>query len=144
MMGGGIQTSLPQLAGTTVQVTAVDMGAMMGAAGPMRLAPDRSAVSSGTVSLVLNNAGFRTHELLVLPLPDGQQVGSRAVGGDGKVDESGSLGEASRGGGAGSGDGIIAGAAGWTTLQLTAGRYELVCNLPGHYAGGMYAELTVS
>jgi hypothetical protein len=25
-----------------------------------------------------------------------------------------------------------------------AGRYELVCNLPGHYAAGMYAEITVS
>lgn len=34
--------------------------------------------------------------------------------------------------------------AGWTTLDLPAGRYELICNLPGHYAAGMYTELTVS
>ncbi len=40
------------------------------------------------------------------------------------------------------GDGIAVGAAGWVTLE--PGRYELVCNLPGHYAAGMYNELDVS
>ena len=144
MMGGRIGTSVPQLDGTTVQVTAVDMGSMMGGRGHMGLVLDRSSAPAGTVSLVLANAGWRAHELVVLPLADGQQVGSRAVGSDGKVDESGSLGEASRSGAAGTGDGIEPGTAGWTTLNLPAGRYELICNLPGHYAAGMYAELTVS
>ena len=144
MTGGRVAASAPQLAGTTVHVTAVDMGAMMGGNGPMRLVLDRSSAPVGTVSLVLTNAGLRTHELVVLPLPAGQQAGTRPVGADGKVDESGSLGEASRSGGAGAGDGIQPGAAGWTTLDLPAGRYELICNEPGHYAAGMYAELTVS
>jgi len=27
---------------------------------------------------------------------------------------------------------------------LAAGRYELLCNLPGHYAAGMYTELDVT
>lgn len=144
MMGGRVAASVPQLAGTTVHVTAVDMGAMMGGSGPMRLVLDRSSAPAGTVSLVLTNAGLRTHELVVLPLPAGEQVGTRSVGADGKVDETASLGEASRSGGADAGDGIQPGAAGWTTLDLPAGRYELICNLPGHYAAGMYAELTVS
>lgn len=143
MMRGRVDTAVPQLEGTTVRVTAVDMGAMMGGQGPMGLIADRSSAPAGTVSLVLANAGWRTHELVVLPLADGQPVGTRAVGADGTVDESGSLGEASRTGGAGTGDGIEPQAAGWTTLDLPAGRYELVCNLPGHYAAGMYAELTV-
>ena len=30
------------------------------------------------------------------------------------------------------------------TLTLTPGRYELLCNLPGHYTGGMYTELDIS
>jgi uncharacterized cupredoxin-like copper-binding protein len=30
------------------------------------------------------------------------------------------------------------------TLTLGPGSYELVCNLPGHYAAGMHAELDVS
>lgn len=28
--------------------------------------------------------------------------------------------------------------------QVAAGRYDLVCNLPGHYAAGMRVLLTVS
>ncbi|WP_253033861.1 sulfocyanin-like copper-binding protein [Arthrobacter sp. H16F315] len=27
---------------------------------------------------------------------------------------------------------------------MPPGRYELVCNLPGHYAAGMYSQLKVS
>ena len=34
-------------------------------------------------------------------------------------------------------------ASSWTTVTLAPGRYELVCNLPGHYAAGMYTQLTV-
>ncbi|WP_263730698.1 sulfocyanin-like copper-binding protein [Cellulomonas sp. SG140] len=144
MMSGRVGTAVPRLDGTTVRVTAVDMGAMMGGRGHMGLVVDRAAVPAGTVSLVLANAGWRTHELVVLPLVDGQQVGSRSVGADGTVDESGSVGEASRSAGSGTGDGIAPHTAGWTTLDLPAGRYELICNLPGHYAAGMYTELTVS
>lgn len=33
---------------------------------------------------------------------------------------------------------------GWVTLHLPTGRYELLCNLPGHYTVGMYAELDVT
>lgn len=142
-MGGSVATGVPDLPGTTVQVTAVDMGAMMGGGARMGLAENRASVPAGTVSLVLLNAGFKTHELVVLPLADGQQPGTRAIGADRKVDETGSLGEASRSGAAGAGDGVEPGTAGWVTLDLPAGRYELVCNLPGHYAAGMYAELIV-
>ena len=46
--------------------------------------------------------------------------------------------------GADAGEGITSGSAGWTTLTLPPGRYELVCNLPNHYAAGMYQELTVT
>ncbi len=142
-MGGRVATGVPDLPGTTVQVTAVDMGAMMGGGARMGLTENRASVPAGTVSLVLLNAGFKTHELVVLPLADGQQPGTRAVDADRKVDETGSLGEASRSGAAGAGDGVEPGTAGWVTLDLPAGRYELVCNLPGHYAAGMYAELIV-
>jgi uncharacterized cupredoxin-like copper-binding protein len=30
------------------------------------------------------------------------------------------------------------------TITLAPGRYELICNLPGHYAAGDYTELTVT
>lgn len=33
---------------------------------------------------------------------------------------------------------------GWVTVTLPPGRYELICNLPGHCAEGMYTQLTVT
>ena len=158
----------PSLSGAVVDVTVADMGAMMGpgmmggdaywrgAANNgypsssgypwpgmrmMRLVAVPSEVPAGTVSLRVRNDGARTHELVVLPLGHDQHPGQRAIGVDGKVDESGSLGEASRTCGPDQGDGIRAGASAWTTITLPPGRYELLCNIAGHYAGGMYAEL---
>lgn len=136
------------LPGAVVNVTVTNMGRgmMWGAAttgGMMRIYTDRAQVPAGTMSLRVANTGSLVHELVVLPLPAGQQVGERPVGSDNTVDEAGSLGEASKTCGAGAGDGIDPGAVGWATLDLPAGNYELVCNLPGHYAAGMYAELTV-
>ncbi len=45
--------------------------------------------------------------------------------------------------GEGPGDGIAPGAESWVTLHLARGRYELICNLPFHYAMGMFTELDV-
>jgi uncharacterized cupredoxin-like copper-binding protein len=142
--------AVPTLAGTVVDVTLTDMGRMMGGSmmrggpgsrGLARVFASRGVVAAGTVSLRVVNQGMWTHELVVLPLPPGQGAGARTVGPDGQVDEAGSLGEASRSCGAGAGDGIAAGAVGWVTLTIGPGRYELVCNLPGHYAAGMHTEL---
>ncbi|MEV6160217.1 plastocyanin/azurin family copper-binding protein [Nonomuraea sp. NPDC052129] len=36
------------------------------------------------------------------------------------------------------------GSAGWVTLTLHPGRYELLCNFPGHYAAGMHAAFDVT
>jgi hypothetical protein len=80
----------------------------------------------------------------VLPLAPGQGVGRRSIGTDGRIDEAGSVGEASASCAAGGGNGILPESAGWTTLTLAPGRYELICNYPGHYRGGMYAELDVT
>ncbi|MCV2395725.1 sulfocyanin-like copper-binding protein [Actinotalea sp. M2MS4P-6] len=140
-------TDLP---GTVVDVVAMDMGrGMMGAAGRwgstrMMLRADRVEVEAGTVTLRLDNRGTVDHELVVLPLADGQQVGQRTVGADDAVDESTSLGEASATGAEGEGDGIAPGTSGWVTLDLQPGRYELVCNIDGHYAAGMYTLLVVT
>jgi len=54
------------------------------------------------------------------------------------------VGEASASCAEGSGEGILPGALGWVTVTLRPGRYEIVCNLPGHYAAGMYAQITVT
>ena len=90
------------------------------------------------------DAGWRTHELVILPLGAAAPAGHLRAGPDGKVQESTSVGEASKSCQAGSGEGIKAGAVGWTTLTLVAGRYELICNLPNHYANGMHQLLVVT
>lgn len=156
-MGGGsayhsaslICSAPATLPGQTVQVTLSDMGMtrMMDGLAPMgahmRLTASPSTVSAGKVSLVAANIGWRTHELVILPLPSGATAGKRVPGADGKVDEAGSVGEASSSCAAGTGEGIRSGAVGWTTVTLTPGRYELICNLRNHYADGMHQQLVV-
>jgi len=142
------QCSAPALPGAVVDVELANMGGpMMGGwagGGTMRILTNKAAVPAGTVSLRVANIGSLVHELVVIPLPVGQRVGSRAVGADGRIDETGSVAEASRTCGDGPGDGINAGAISWVTITLAPGSYEFLCNLPGHYAAGMYTSLTVS
>ncbi|MEU4585546.1 hypothetical protein AB0F92_26190 [Kitasatospora aureofaciens] len=156
----GARCGAPALPGQVVDVTTVDMGpgVMAGpnartpmSGGPgwhgmrlMRLAGHPDTVAAGVVSLRVFNTGALTHEVVVLPLSAGQSAGERPAGPSGRVDEAGSLGEVSRSCAAGAGDGITSGATGWTTVTLQPGRYELVCNFPGHYTAGMYTELDVT
>lgn len=138
------------LPGQLVSVDLGDMGMnrMMGGRAPlgshMRLLTVPSTISGGQTSIVVTNLGWRTHELVIMPLPDGQSAGQRVPGSDGKIDETGSVAEASNNCGAGVGDGVRAGAVTWTTVTLKPGRYEFLCNLPNHYADGMYQEVTVT
>jgi uncharacterized cupredoxin-like copper-binding protein len=138
------------LPGHIVDVTLADMGMtrMMGGTAPlgahMMLRASPVTVPAGQISVVASNVGWRTHELVIMPLAAGAAAGERVPGGDGKVAETGSLGEASRSCGSGTGDGLTSGTVGWTTVTLPPGRYELICNEPNHYADGMYQELVVA
>jgi uncharacterized cupredoxin-like copper-binding protein len=142
--------SAPSLPGSTVHVIVGDMGmtSMMGGVAPlgghMMLRGFPTSVPAGQISFVVGNMGWRTHEMVVLPLALGQAAGQRTRGSDGRVDETGSLGEASAPCAAGSGDGIQSGSVGWVTLNLPAGHYELVCNLRNHYANGMHRAFVVT
>lgn len=158
MMGGGsgyhysgLTCAAPaSLPGSIVNVTLADMGMTrrMGGTAPkgahMMLRAVPAAVPAGQVSLVASNVGWRTHELVLLPLAAGARAGQRVPGVDGRVDETGSLGESSATCAADAGDGIQSGGVGWMTITLAPGRYELLCNLPNHYADGMYQELIVT
>lgn len=140
-------TNLP---GHIINVAVGDMGMtqMMGGdaalGGHMRLRTNPSTFPAGKVTVVVTNLGWRTHELVILPLAAGQSAGERIPASDGKVDETGSLGEASTSCGAGAGEGVTAGSVTWTTLTLAPGRYEFLCNLKNHYVNGMYQEILVT
>ena len=142
---GSTSCPVPHLGGTHVDVALTDAGDAMMSQEPMMatLTSDPTSVSAGRVSFVAVNDGALVHEMVVLPLPsDGP--GTKPTGSDGKIDETRSLGEASRSCGAGAGDGIAPGSIGWTTLTLRPGRYELVCDEPWHYAAGMFTVLTIT
>lgn len=142
--------TVPSTNATTVHVVLADMGmrSMMSGTAPMNahmmLRSTPATLHAGAVTFAATNRGWRTHELVILPLAAGATAGHRIPGRDGKISEAGSLGEASTPCGAGPGSGISAGSASWTTITLPAGRYELVCNLPNHYADGMRQELNVT
>jgi uncharacterized cupredoxin-like copper-binding protein len=140
----------PHSSGLVVSVSLTDSGGPMGeGTGPMHpgamgLKADRATVPHGIVTFTVTNAGSVKHEMVILPLAASETVGARPFDGEAKIDEMGSLGEASKSGGNGSGDGIEPGASGRVTVNLAPGQYELVCNLMGHYVSGMYSRLTVT
>jgi uncharacterized cupredoxin-like copper-binding protein len=137
------------LRGQVVTVTLADMGmqrmmsgtAPLGARMMLRAAP--VTIPSGEVSFVAENFGWRTHELVILPLGPDAEAGQRTPAANGKIDETGSLGEASANCIAGTGEGIPSGAVGWVTVTLRPGSYELVCNLANHYVDGMHQRVRV-
>jgi uncharacterized cupredoxin-like copper-binding protein len=101
-----------------------------------RITVKPARVRAGTVRVVLHNKGPDTHELLIvrsasadLPLrTDGLTINEAAV-------DKATV-------------GVIEGKEPGTTeelvLHLKPGRYELFCNMAGHYLGGMRAQLVVT
>jgi uncharacterized cupredoxin-like copper-binding protein len=99
---------------------------------------DKSSVDNGEISFEVSNAGPSTHEFVVFKsdLPDGDLPLDSSTG---QVDEAGAgvthIDEQ---------ENITTGST--TTLKVTldAGKYVLLCNLPGHYQQGMHVSLTVN
>ena len=94
--------------------------------------PAEVSAKAGRVTLTLDNQGQAPHEIVVLDTdtaPDALPTGD-----DGTAEEEGNVGETEE---------IPGGERTSVTLELDAGDYVLICNLPGHYQGGMYGSLTV-
>jgi uncharacterized cupredoxin-like copper-binding protein len=147
---GSPMPARPGSSASFVNVSLTDSGGPMGEGngpmhpGAMGLKADHTTVPHGSVTFQVTNAGAVNHEMVILPLTASQAAGTRPFDGEAKVDETGTLGEASKSGGEGTGDGIEPGASGRMTVTLAPGQYELVCNLMGHYVSGMYGKLTVT
>ena len=89
-------------------------------------------VPAGKVKFEGDNEGKVPHELVVLKT-DIKAADLKVEGGKAK-EEGENLGEASD---------IAPGEKGEVEVDLAPGHYILVCNLPGHYQQGMYADLDV-
>jgi uncharacterized cupredoxin-like copper-binding protein len=95
-----------------------------------------SVVRSGDIRLQVRNEGPDIHELIVVHAPSG----GLPMRGDGlTVDE-----RALRRVTVGSLEPGSPGSVRELRLHLAPGRYEIFCNMAGHYMGGMHAVLTVS
>ncbi|QKD04720.1 hypothetical protein EB235_27215 [Mesorhizobium loti R88b] len=95
-----------------------------------------AVVKAGQVTFnVKNDSKDTIHEMIVMQLADpGKPL--PYIDSENRVDEdkAGDKGEVSE---------LDPGKSGTLTVDLTAGKYLLICNVPGHYAAGMWAEFTV-
>ena len=96
--------------------------------------PEALTAKAGGVEIDAANIGKTVHELVVAKTDDAPDKLPTAS--DGSVDEE-SLdvpGEIAD---------VAPNSSGTATLDLQPGKYVIFCNLPGHYASGMYGSLTV-
>lgn len=118
--------------GMAMSTAATDMSML-----PMGITLSVSSVPAGNVTFNATNTSKETiHEMVVAPVSDISQPMAYDEANE-KVDEdaAGHLGEVAE---------LDPGASGSLTLTLKPGTYILYCNLPGHYASGMWALLTVN
>ena len=92
--------------------------------------PATQGAPKGKVKFIVTNTGTFKHEFVVLQTskPAGNLLKGK------EADEAGNVGEIG---------GIPAGQAKTLTLSLKKGHYALICNLPGHYAAGQFADFYV-
>lgn len=138
-------------AGTIINVKLADkadgmdmskmMGMGMGMHGDMKMAPmsilvsNKFAVTGKVTFNVTNQSKTMIHEMLVAPIKD-EKAELAYVKAENRVDEvkAADLGEVSE---------LDPGKSGTVTLDMKPGKYILYCNIPGHYAMGMWTILEV-
>ena len=113
--------------GATAPDSAIDV-----ALSEWKVDPAQASVAAGTVVFNARNDGQAPHELEVIatdtPAGDFPVEDSRAKTDGEKVGEV---------------EGIAAGQSKTLEVDLESGHYALICNLPGHYQPGMYADFEV-
>jgi len=100
------------------------------------LLPSAASAKAGNVTFVATNSGAGVqHELIVIKTD--LTADKLTVENDDKVNEDAlkSNGEVSE---------LDPGKSGSVTLNLDAGHYVLICNVPGHYRLGMHTDFTVN
>jgi uncharacterized cupredoxin-like copper-binding protein len=94
-----------------------------------KVTPSKTSVGPGKVTFRVKNSASMEHELVVIKTS--KKASQLASGG--KASEKGKVGEVELG----------ARKSKNLTLNLKKGHYALICNIGGHYAAGMHADLTV-
>ena len=92
---------------------------------------DRTTIYAGPIVFGVTNRGAMTHEFLVLATSTAPADNPEEPG---RVSEDANIGETGQ---------VPPGRFSGLGLTLEPGTYMVVCNEPGHFAGGMHLELTV-
>jgi uncharacterized cupredoxin-like copper-binding protein len=107
--------------------------------GDYFFAPANGSAKAGKTAIEAPNEGTVEHELVVFKT--NKNPASLPTESNGDVDEEKLDEEAEE---AGEVADVEAGETKSGNFNLTPGRYVIFCNLPGHYAQGMYGSLTVT
>jgi uncharacterized cupredoxin-like copper-binding protein len=117
--------------GTAAAGTAQEsVNVVLGSPGEFSLGAPRT-IPAGETTFRVTNEGAAPHELAILKTDTGANLTVR----DGRAEEPGLVDRTAE---------MAPGSDATLTVTLEPGRYVLICNLPGHYQGGMWADLTVS
>lgn len=95
---------------------------------------DQASVSAGKVTFKVKNAGTLVHSMVVIKTNLDQAKLPADPKDPGKVEERGSVGKVPQ---------MEKGTSRDVTLDLSSGKYVLVCNEPAHYLLGMHVGFTV-
>jgi uncharacterized cupredoxin-like copper-binding protein len=99
--------------------------------GEFSLKASPNSISAGRVTFNVRNKGSDRHEMVVIRT---SRAASKLPQSGGRASEKGRVAET----------GVFAGGKSKKlTVTLKKGHYALICNLPGHYAGGMRSDFTV-
>jgi uncharacterized cupredoxin-like copper-binding protein len=137
--GGGDDTSATTTAGETTagaggggQTTVIRMGEFF-------FDPKNATAKAGPTTIKAPNIGSAEHELVLFKsnlnpakLPTEAKGGVDEEKMDEVAEEAGEIAD------------VEAGKTKSEDFELTPGKYVMFCNLPGHYAAGMYGTLTVT
>ena len=126
--GGSSSTSSPKTSAAGATAVAVDEK-------EFSIGLDKTSIPAGDVNFSIKNSGTVVHEFVVI---DTDLASDQLPQASGEVDEDAEALTA-----VDEVEDIDPGAAESLSVNLPAGHYVVICNVPGHYAGGMHTEFTV-
>jgi uncharacterized cupredoxin-like copper-binding protein len=96
-----------------------------------KVSPSPKSVSAGKVTFTAKNTGDMEHELVIIKT--NTKASKLKVSGN-RASDKGEVGEI---------EDVAGGKSKKHAFNLKKGHYVLICNIPGHYKGGMRADFTV-
>jgi uncharacterized cupredoxin-like copper-binding protein len=130
--------SAPPASAAAPSTASASGGAVTARESEFKIELGATTATAGSVTFQINNAGTVVHEFVVmktdlaadkLPVNASEGVVSEDTAGLTVVDEV---------------EDIAVGTTPTLTVNLPAGHYVVICNLPAHYAGGMHADFTTN